>query len=327
MKELIEAFPNDIRKAYEIAKTHEIKKHDIQFKNIVLCGLGGSGIGAKIIENWAQSELCVPCVCVNEYNLPAFVSKDTLVIATSYSGNTEETIYSTKEAHDLGARIVGITSGGQLELFCKENDYSCILIPPGNPPRSALAFSLMQLAYILNQLDLISDRIIKSMLSSSDLLVSNKPNTHALAKQVAQHMFGKVGIYYAETKYEGVVVRARQQFNENSKYLGWHHVIPEMNHNELVGWSGGDKRFAPIFIETEDVSMRNKKRFDITKTAVKEKCGEIFTLQAFGSDIVERTLYCIHVLDWASYYLCESNQADIMDIKIIDFLKSELSKE
>lgn len=87
----------------------------------------------------------------------------------------------------------------------------------------------------------------------AELIVNEKESIHDLAKEMAAHLYNKVGVYYAESKYEGVIVRARQQFNENSKYLGWHHVIPEMNHNELVGWTGGDERFAPIFFNTGDL--------------------------------------------------------------------------
>ena len=326
MKELISRFPDNIHQAVEIAKNNPliVPKKDIE--NIVLCGRGGSGIGGKIIENWTSEALQVPCVCVSEYNIPSFVGPNTLFIGTSYSGNTEETLYSLNEAKSRGAVVVGITSGGALEQFCKENTYNYILIPGGNPPRSALAFSLVQLLHVLESFNLIADTHINSMTSAAELLENNQEEIHNSAQNIAKHLFGKVGIYYSETKYEGVVVRARQQFNENSKFLGWHHVIPEMNHNELVGWTGGDKRFAPVFLDASDIFERNRRRFEITRKAVEEKTGSVFTLQAKGKDLVERSLYFIHVLDWASFYLCEMNQADIMDIAIIDYLKGELSK-
>jgi glucose/mannose-6-phosphate isomerase len=148
----------------------------------------------------------------------------------------------------------------------------------------------------------------------------------AIGRKLADYLFNKVGVYYAETKYEGVIVRARQQFNENSKYLGWHHVIPEMNHNELVGWGGGDERFAPVFFNTADMHPRNKKRFQITLDAVQKKSGNVFIVDAKGENLIERSIYFIHIVDWASFYLCELNKADIMDIEIIDYLKSELSQ-
>jgi glucose/mannose-6-phosphate isomerase len=287
--------------------------------------MGGSGIGAKIVSNWVQNEIKIPITLVTDYNLPAFASQNSLVIGSSYSGNTEETLSSLNEAQSLGAHIICICSGGKMQVFCQENDYDCILVPGGNPPRSTLAYSLVQLLNILNSFGFIGSSKLEQMKISGPMLTQNLLEIQKIAQQVSSHLFGKVGILYGETIYEGVIVRARQQFNENSKYLCWHHTIPEMNHNELVGWGGGDQRFAPIFFETSDVHPRNKKRFDITKKATEDKCGTIFTLQAKGASQVEQSLYLIHVVDWASYYLCEENNQDIIDIKIIDYLKGELA--
>ncbi len=326
MKSLIVAFPQNIVDALEIASKSTIRTTDKSFKNVVLCGLGGSGIGAKIVANWIQNEIKIPVVCLSEYSLPAFVDENSLVIGSSYSGNTEETTLSMLEAQKRGAHIVGITSGGQLAKFCEENKYDCILVPGGNPPRSALAFSLVQLLHILSVHQLIGTKTLEEMRSSVDLLNNEIDDIHATGKALAAHLFQKVGILYAETKYEAIAVRARQQFNENSKYLCWHHVIPEMNHNELVGWSGGDNRFAPVFFYTNDQHPRNSKRFEITQKAVEKKCGKTFSLHAKGNSFVEQSLYLTHVVDWASYYLCELNGADIIDIEIIDYLKGELAK-
>jgi glucose/mannose-6-phosphate isomerase len=171
-----------------------------------------------------------------------------------------------------------------------------------------------------------SEMCIRDRNKASSVLTNELAEIQALAKELAAHLFGKVGVYYAETKYEGVIVRARQQFNENSKYLGWHHTIPEMNHNELVGWSGGDTRFAPVFFSTGDLHPRNQKRLEITMDAVEKKCGSIFTLHAKGDSLIERSLYLIHVVDWASYYLSDLNGADINDMKIVDYLKDQLAQ-
>ena len=250
MKKLIEAFPQNIIDATAIAKASNFQKPKNEIHNIVICGLGGSGIGAKIVSNWIQDEIQVPVVVSNEYVLPAFVGKNTLVIGSSYSGNTEETTMSINEAHEKGCHIIGITSGGNLASFCAANGYDCVIVPGGNPPRSALAFSVVQLLHILAELGFTSAAHVDSMNKSASVLTNEIDAIQAIGKELAAHLFGKVGVYYAETKYEGVIVRARQQFNENSKYLGWHHTIPEMNHNELVGWSGGDARFAPVFFST-----------------------------------------------------------------------------
>jgi len=326
MKELIEAFPENIKEALNIAEASTLKKPVNQTTNIVMCGLGGSGIGAKMVANWLQDELKIPVTQVNDYTLPGFVNENTLVIGSSYSGNTEETTIALEDAKLRGCHIIAICSGGKLEQFCKANDYDCILVPGGNPPRSALAYSVIQLLHIFATLGFSSHQRKEEMIAAGAFISEQQDEIHALAKEMAAHLFGKVGVYYAETKYEGIIVRARQQFNENSKYLGWHHVIPEMNHNELVGWTGGDERFAPIFFDTGDLHPRNYKRFEISKAAIEKKCGKVLSVNAKGNSFIERSIYLINIVDWASYYLCEMNGADIIDIEIIDYLKGELAK-
>ncbi len=326
MKQLIEAFPQNIIDAIAIASGKNYQQPKNEIKNILICGLGGSGIGAKIVSNWVQDEIKVPIIISNEYSLPAFVDANTLVIGSSYSGNTEETTMSIAEAKEIGCHIIGICSGGHLASFCEENSYDYVIVPGGNPPRSALAFSVVQLLDILAKLGLTSPVNVDKMRSAVDLLNADNAEIHQKAKEIADFLFGKVGVYYAETKYEGVIVRARQQFNENSKYLGWHHTIPEMNHNELVGWTGGDARFAPLFFCTGDLHPRNQKRLEITMAHVEKICGSIYKLDAKGDSFIERSLYLINVVDWASYYLCNLNGADIIDIAIIDYLKGEMAK-
>ncbi len=326
MKELIEAFPDNIKQAIDIAKAANIRKPSQEIHHIVMCGLGGSGIGATMVANWLKDDIKIPVSVVNDYTIPAFVNSNTLVIGSSYSGNTEETTMAIEEARERGSHIICICSGGKLESYCLEHDYDCILVPGGNPPRSALAFSVIQLLHVFAELGFVSHNYKDEMLSAGRLIEQENREIHELAKEMAEHLYGKVGVYYAEAKYEGIIVRARQQFNENSKYLGWHHVIPEMNHNELVGWTGGDERFAPVFFNTGDLHPRNYKRFEISQAAVEKKCGKVLNVSAKGETFIERSIYLINIVDWASYYLCEMNGADIIDIEIIDYLKGELAK-
>lgn len=326
MKELIATFAHQLEEAFEIAQKYSFKQPEKPIDNIVICGLGGSGIGAKIVSNWVQDELQIPLTLINEYTLPAFVGPNTLVIGSSYSGNTEETTMALDEARRKGAFIFGVTSGGHLAQFCEMNGYDCVIVPGGNPPRSALAYSLVQLVHYFHSQGLITNRVLREIKRSILLIQAEQKAIMSIAKDLSDYLYGKIGVFYGETKYEGVIVRARQQFNENSKYLGWSHVIPEMNHNELVGWGGGDDRFAPVFFMAEDLHPRNKKRFEISMTAVRKKSNATLLVEAKGGSLVERSLYLIHLVDWASFYLCERNGADIMDIEIIDYLKAELGK-
>jgi glucose/mannose-6-phosphate isomerase len=326
MKKLIEEFPDQIREAVQIAQNATVKNLPKEVRNVVICGMGGSGIGGMIVTQWIDSEIAVPVVLVQDYQLPAFVDSKTLVIGSSYSGNTEETLIALEEAKAKGAHIAGICSGGQLQNFCTANGYDCIVVRGGFPPRAATGYSVVQLLKILETYGMISSGRIDAVLKSASYLEEKHDEIHELGKKIADSLFGKVGVVYSGPEYQSVVIRARQQFNENSKYLCLTHIIPEMNHNELVGWGGGDERFAVLFIDGEDISERNKVRMEISREIISRRTSQILTIQASGSSHLERCMYLIHLVDWASYYLNELTGADILDIKVIDHLKSELSK-
>lgn len=325
MEKLIEQFPANIEEALQIANNASFKSPKNTIKNVVICGMGGSGIGGRLVSNWVLNEIKVPVQCFHDYVTPTYIDENTLVIASSYSGNTEETLIFVEQAKSQGAHIIGVCSGGQLEAFCRTNDLDCIVVPGGNPPRTALAFSLVQLTNILNKLGLISGIALQQIESARQLLVSNNLNIKKEALKLAEFLNTKaVPVFYAETPYEAVLVRAKQQFNENSKVLCWTHVIPEMNHNELVGWGGGDDRFAAVFFDTEDLLARNKKRVEITLEVIVSKT-KLLTIKAKGNNQIERSFYLINIVDWASFYLAELNNVDSIEIKIIERLKSELA--
>jgi glucose/mannose-6-phosphate isomerase len=326
MDKLITAFPQNILDALAIAEAQTFQQPKLPIHTIVICGMGGSGIGGKIVAQWVEKESPIPVIVLQDYDLPTFVNEHTLVIGSSYSGNTEETLAAVKQAKTKGAHIMGITSGGELESFCAGNNYDYVIVPGGNPPRSATAFSIVQLINIFVQFGIIGDSNLAQMRKSSDLLIQESESIHALAKKIADFLFGKVGVIYSSPQYEAIAIRARQQFNENSKYLSWHHTIPEMNHNELVGWGGGDDRFAVLMLHTNDMNPRNQKRFEITKSTIEKKAAGVMDIEGIGATQIEKSFYLIHLVDWASYYLCELNKVDIMDIVVIDFLKDELSK-
>ena len=326
MKQLIHNFPQNITDALAIAAKATIQSSTREIKNITICGMGGSGIGGKIVAQWMTQEVQVPITILNDYSLPSYVDEHSLVIGSSYSGNTEETLAAIYTAHDRGARIIGISSGGAMVDFCAKKGYDCIQVPGGSPPRAALAFSVVQLVTVFVQLGLASEERLTEIKRAQELLVEQEANIHEIGKQLAQFLYGKVGIIYSGPDYDGIAIRARQQFNENSKYLSWSSVIPEMNHNELVGWGGGDHRFAPVFLYTEDMDPRNKMRYRITIEHIETKVERTFEVIAIGNSQIERSFYLVNIVDWASWYLSELNAVDAMDIRVIDFLKNELSK-
>ncbi|MDB3906279.1 bifunctional phosphoglucose/phosphomannose isomerase [Crocinitomicaceae bacterium] len=325
MKQLIEAFPANITEALEIAQNSSISGDYGNVSNILICGMGGSGIGGSLVQTWLADELKVPVSIAKDYSIPNFVNENTLVIGSSYSGNTEETLSAIEEAQKKGAKIIGITSGGKMEALCESNGYDFIKVPGGNPPRTALAYSLVQLLHIFATIGMSSADRLNEMAAGRDLIVADSETIHMKAKGLAEHLHQKVGIMYGTTAYDPVLVRARQQFNENSKYLNWTNPIPEMNHNELVGWGGGDRRFAPVFFKTQGNHPRNDKRIEITREKIAEKTA-VFDIHAKGDSQIEQSLYLINIVDWASFYLAALDDIDTIDIAVIDYLKGTLAK-
>lgn len=326
MNTLIAAFPDNITEALEIASKVKLSTPKHEIRNVLICGMGGSGIGGRLVAKWVEDELSIPVTFAQDYGIPGYVSKHTLVIGSSYSGNTEETLSSVHLALERGAQLIGICSGGEMKRICEENGCDVVVVPGGNPPRTALAYSIVQLLHIFAELGLSSKERLAEIAKGRDLIVSEETSIKAIARDLAQFIHGKVGIFYGTTDYEPVLVRARQQFNENGKNLCWHHALPEMNHNELVGWGGGDDRFALVILETDDMHPKNRRRMDITRETIQKKTKYVTSIYAKGNSRIERSIYLINVVDWASFYITDLNGADPIDIAIIDYLKDELGK-
>jgi len=326
MDKLIEQFSNQLREAISIGEQSLINKTTVEIRNILITGLGGSGIGGNLANQFCEHELEVPLMVNKDYFIPGFVNKHTLVIISSYSGNTEETLQAFNEAEAKGAHIVCISSGGKVIEIAKDKGYDHILIPGGNPPRTCLGYSLTQQLFILYKLGLISERPIASLKQIPDFLDKHEKNIQNLARDLAEDLFDKMPIIYINAKMEPVAVRLRQQLNENSKILCWHHVIPEMNHNELVGWRNEDQNLAVIIFRNEDDYDKIQKRIEINKGIFEKYTSNLFEIYSIGENDIEKAMYFIHLGDWISYFIAELREMDATEVNVIDFLKSELKK-
>lgn len=324
MHELIDAFPNNLKEALKIAKTNPLEKSYPKFDHIVICGLGGSGIGGKLVSGWFRDQLPIPVELCQTYELPKYVGKRTLLIASSYSGNTEETLSAVEEGHKKGAYILAITSGGKLAEFCCQFNYEFILIPSGNPPRTQLAYSIVQLTHFLSELDLIKKEMLNEFDTAANRIEEMTDAIRTEAKSIASFCFEKNLILYSDAKDEAIAIRARQQFNENSKILCSHHVIPEMNHNELVGWAGGDQNNAVLAIHTGDLHPQNTKRFEYSRNVIESRTKHYYELSVDSGSNIVRSLCLINILDWASYYLAELREVDAVEVEVITGLKNSL---
>ena len=325
MKDLVSDFPNQLTKALEIGASIQKRTAKYAIQNIVITGLGGSGIGGKIVSQLVAEKSQVPILTNNDYGIPNFVNQHTLVIACSYSGNTEETIEAVEKAHEQGAEIFCVTSGGKIEEMANANGFGLLVIPGGLPPRAALGYSMPQLFGVLNAYSIIDGDYVVSTNQAIALIRKEEENIKTEAKAVAGRLNGKMPVIYADAKFEGLITRFRQQLNENSKVLCWHHVLPEMNHNELVGWAGADDNVAVILIQSESDYYRTTERFAFSKNVFQKHTTNISEINAKGEDEIQRTLYLIHLTDWVSVYLAELRKVDPIEVNIITSLKSKLA--
>lgn len=326
MKNLISNFGNHLVEALETVDKASLKPAEKPIHNVLITGLGGSGIGGTIVAELAAPACSVPITVNKGYHIPAFVNENTLVLACSYSGNTEETLSAVGYAMEKGAQVACICSGGELMKIASEKGFNTISMVGGNPPRSMLAYSFVFLLHYLDFYGLAPFDVNTEVEKATQLLRDENDSIHEIAAELTEKLYKKTAILYAVDGSVGIASRIRQQLNENSKMLAWEAAIPEMNHNELVGWEGGNNQFVPVFLRHRDDYERNQKRIEIIEGIMAEKTDQVLTIWSKGETAVSRALYLIHLGDWLSFYLSEKNGVDIMDIRSIDLLKSELSK-
>ena len=327
MDQLITKFPAQLKEAIEIGARAEIRPHLQSINKVYVAGLGGSGIGADFVKAFISEESPVPYLVGKGYGLPHYVDEHTLAICSSYSGNTEETLSAYRQMKNTGAKIVIISSGGQLIEEAVQNDLDYIQVPGNWPsPRACLGYSIVQQLFILFKLGFIDGSFQNQIKAAADLLLFDQDYIKKSAKQVADRIHNKIPIIYSTDRIEPIAVRLRQQINENAKMLCWHHVIPEMNHNELVGWTEKQSDKAVIYLRNQDDLKRNQVRININQDIISKYTDTIIEIYSKGNSLIEKSMYLAHLGDWISWYLSVYKSVDAVEISVIDYLKSELAK-
>ena len=326
MRTRVEEFTKHINEALTISDATILTPFNGTINNVLICGLGGSGIGGTIIAQIVAQDAKFPITINKDYKIPAFVNENTLVICCSYSGNTEEVIEMLAQAQAKDAIVACITSGGKLEEIAKEKNYNHIIIPGGHPPRGAFGFGFPPIFYLLNHYKVISNDYIAQFKNAINTINIEETNIIAKAQAATEKLYNKIPVIYSDANYEGVAVRFRQQINENSKMLCWHHAIPEMNHNELVGWTTKNEDLAVVIFRNEDDYFRTQKRMEVNKTVFEKYTSIIVELYSKGNTQLEKALYLVHLGDWISLLLGEKKGIDISEVDVIVHLKGELAK-
>lgn len=303
-------------------------------KNIVVTGLGGSAIGGDLVRAFVSGECSVPILVNRNYALPAFVDASTLVIVSSYSGNTEETLSAYRDAIERKAQVFCVTSGGMVKELALKHKHYAVIIPAGAPPRTAIGYSLAPMLNALAKFGFIADKAkdiaeTARYLKEKSLAYANFKDKKNLAVKLAQKCFKKLPIIYASDDFTSAVgVRWKGQICENAKMLAYSNVFPELNHNELVGWNQHKellKKTTVIMLHDKTDHPRTAFRMSVTKSIVKKYASDVIDIESEGKSLLARLFSLILLGDWVSYYLAILNGVDPTPVKAIDFLKESLS--
>lgn len=322
MRALIEGLGAQMIQALE-APVEQAPTSAVPFRGVAILGMGGSGIGGAIMADALRAEAEMPVVAVSDQTLPGWVTKGCLVVASSYSGNTEETLACAEEAVRRGCTMAVVTSGGQLLERAVAQSWPVVRMPGGHPPRSQFGQSFLGLAKVLHAHGVLGDEAWTQIQAAAKQLDGESARDRG--EQLALAVESRHVCLYADTPLRGLVTRWRQQLNENSKLLANVEVFPEMNHNELVGWESGNETWVAVLIRTQWDHPRTQLRMDITTEVFQDQGADVVVVEPDGETTWACLLDAVWVGDWMSLVLAERAEVDPVDIRFIDHLKQTLS--
>lgn len=321
--------------AHQLTEKFEADTSSItNVQNIVVAGMGGSVLAAEFLLNWKGSELAVPLTICREYELPGFVNEHTLVVVSSYSGNTEETLSCLEDAQKRSAQIVIMTSGGKLLEEAKLNQKVYYQIPEGFQPRHTLLYQVKAVATLLESLNLlqgVTTELEKTHEWANEQLapwVRNVPTAENPAKQLAGKLFSKIGVIYAGPTLEFAARNFKIALNENAKNLAFNYALPEFDHNEFQGWA--HPTHAPVAVVELQSSLDEEgiaRRFSLSNRILSGSMPAPTIVQAQGDTQVKQLVWCILFAGMVSGYVAVLNNEDPLPVAKVEQLKAELAAE
>lgn len=334
MLRLTEDFPQQCRRALDLARQAELAPLDFEPSLVLLTGLGGSAAGGDFVQALFELQGRSPFLVNRDYGLPRFAGEKTLVFAVSYSGNTEETLAAYEDAKAKGCRVVAVTSGGKLAERAAADGFSTILVPGGQPPRTALGYLFVPVAAACERLGLLPgqpwDAAFAALDESSRVWGMGKDLDENPAKQLAEKLHGKLPILYGLGSWQGAVAkRWKAQVNENAKNHCFWHQFPELNHNEILGWvecqSQGVSRWAVVLLSGGEEGPKLRARAKVSFELIGDR-AEFFEASALGTSPLEKMLSLVYCGDFVSIYLAALNGVDPENIDWLNYLKAQLAK-
>ncbi len=334
MYSAIKAFPNHISESLQYMETWTPKKSYNNIQNILVLGMGGSAIGGDVVSILTQSDCNIPIIVNRSYSIPAWVDENTLVLASSYSGNTEETLSAFNQSLGNKAQIIVLSTGGEITNLAKKHELDIVELPSGLQPRAALGHSFTRCLTTLQILGFIStfSQKLSNCVQPLELLANelSEMDDENPAIHLAQSIYDTIPVIYGSEELTKVVaLRFRGQLQENAKMMAFHNHIPEMNHNEIEGWSENPsllKQLSIIWLKDSGDHSRNKKRMNVTSSLLEDKADNQYSISMDGESTIERFLKLIHFTDWVSYYSALNHNIDPTPVNRIMKLKDEMGK-
>lgn len=334
LHERISNLPQQCRQAWQNAIALPLPKDFNEIDKIVITGMGGSAIGGDLLRSLVSLQSKVDVIVQRDYDLPKSVDKNTLVIASSYSGNTEETISAFTQALETPCKKFVITTGGKISELAARNGVPLLSFGYSSEPRAALGCSFFSLLAFLHKLDIIPEEILKVddtldiLKNLSAQLSKDVPSDMNSAKQLATKLYDHIVIVYGAGILSSVSYRWKTQINENSKAWAFSETLPELNHNAVVGYrfpaEMADKIFV-IMLRSPDLHPRTLKRYDITGDILSKAHVPHEIVDASGSTPLCQMMSSILIGDYMSYYLAILYDINPSPVEIIDYLKKALS--
>jgi glucose/mannose-6-phosphate isomerase len=334
LHERIQNLPKQCRQAWQSALTLPLPEDFNSIDKIVVLGMGGSAIGGDLLRSMVSLQSNIDVIVQRDYDLPKSVDKNTLVIASSYSGNTEETLSAFNQALETPCKKFVITTGGKISELAARNGVPLLSFGFSSEPRAALGCSLFSLLAFMRKLDIIPDELLKidesldALNKLSTQLSKDIPMASNPAKQLAAKLFDRLVIVYGAGILTSVAYRWKTQINENSKAWAFSETLPELNHNAVVGYQFpadmADKLFV-VMLRSEDLHPRTLKRYEITSDILTKAHVPHEVIDTSGNTPLCRMMNSILMGDYVSYYLAILYEINPSPVEIIDYLKKELS--
>lgn len=316
----------------QLEHSFDIPKLTFPVENIVFTGMGGSALAALLARTWPG--FSVPFEVTRGYHLPAYVGSKSLVIASSYSGNTEETLSALLEAEKAGAHIVCVSSGGKLAELAKEKKFPWVELPKASQPRFAVLYSFKAFVTILEQAGFVARAEAEKEIHGAAQFLKKHleswspihPTSKNPAKKLALDLIGLSPVVYGGPLMAPVAYKWKISFNENAKNVAWWNEYPEFNHNEFLGWSSHpvEKPYAVVDLRSSFEHERVQKRFDLSAKLLSGRRPSPHTVEAIGDSLLEQMLYLMCFGDFVSLYMALLNGLNPSPVDLIEKFKKEL---